>query len=271
VETFGVEDMSLEVFETLSLLQPYAINENKLRLGAKRDGGYVVADFPHKHDLLSFGIANDVRFEIALAERGHRCFLFYHTIEKLPAEHPNFVFQKIGLGADSPQLRSLEEHVGAIDHSGSLLLKLDVEGYEWEAIAQAPIELLARFDQIVGEFHWLLRLNEPAFREIVAAALRNINKVFTLFNVHANNCRPLGFVGGFAVADTLELSFVKTELIVRKPSQTIYPDQQDMANNHAVSDHPLLFFPFLPSSVPLDEVRERMKKIAAEKSQSAFA
>ena len=104
-----------------------------------------------------------------------------------------------------------------------------------------------------------------------AAALRNINKVFTLFNVHANNCRPLGFVGGFAVADTLELSFVKTELIVRKPSQTIYPDQQDMANNHAVSDHPLLFFPFLPSSVPLDEVRERMKKIAAEKSQSAFA
>ncbi len=48
------------------------------------------------------------------------------------------------------------------------------------------------------------------------------------------------------MADVLELTFVRADLIVPLPSSTVYPTPLDYANDHTRPDHLLWFFPFLP-------------------------
>ena len=91
--------------------------------------------------------------------------------------------------------------------------------------------------------------------------MTRLNKHFTLFHAHANNCRTLGVVNGFAVADVLELSFVRTSLIGRRPSVTVYPTPLDRANNHMVDDHALVFYPFLPMAVDASVVMDTIVRI----------
>jgi hypothetical protein len=51
------------------------------------------------------------------------------------------------------------------------------------------------------------------------------------------------------VADVLELTFVRADLIVPLASSTVYPTPLDYANDHTRPDHLLWFFPFLPDRV----------------------
>ena len=264
METYGVSQLSADVFGALSLLTPYDIDVPKIRVGAPRDGGYVMAQLGSGGDLLSFGIANDVRFEMEMAIKGRRCFMYDHTIDDLPHRHDKFVFFKKGICGDghrTDDLLSLGECLGSLPCSERLLLKMDVEGAEWDVFSTASDEVLSRFDQIVGEFHWLLELGNERFRTRFCEAMTRLNKHFTLFHVHANNCRTLGLVNGFAVADVLELSFVRTSLIGRRPSATVYPTPLDRANNHMVDDHALFFYPFLPMAVDASVVTDTIVRI----------
>jgi hypothetical protein len=251
MENFGVPNISKDVFDVLSLLLPYEIDVAKKRVGPERDGGYVVSEYSGTPDLVSFGISNDVRFEKALGDQGHRCFMYDHTIAQLPEHHDSFNWFKIGVSGsydETDELLSISSHLNRIDHSDRMILKIDVEGAEWDVFSTIDRDDLVRFEQIVGEFHWFMELDNPSFREKVYRSLRNITNEFTLFHVHANNCRPLGFAGGFAVADVLELSFVRNDLVRRSPSSQVWPSPLDKANNEIVTDHALLFYPFLPNA-----------------------
>ena len=78
------------------------------------------------------------------------------------------------------------------------------------------------------------------------AMLEKLNERFTLFHVHANNIAPLAAVGGFVVAPVLELSYVRSNLVERRPSLTWYPTAPDFANDPGIPDTRLWFFPFVP-------------------------
>jgi hypothetical protein len=263
MDDFGVGPMSVDVFDALSYLTPYDIDRPKVRVGAARDGGYVLADIPSKRDLFSFGIANDVRFEKQMAESGHRCFMFDHTINALPDNHANFSFYKIGIRGSTPQddTLSLEQHLIRVPNAEPLILKIDVEGAEWDVFSSSGDNLLSRFEQIVGEFHWLHELGDLNFREKFITSMKRLTNQFTLFHVHANNCRKLAVIDGFMVADVLELSFIRNDLVNRQPSTQIYPTSLDQANNAIVHDHALLFYPFLPMAAGGIDIREVVTKI----------
>jgi len=272
--TFGIPDMSTDVFRVLELFKPYDIDLPKRKVGPIRDGGYILADQLSSQDLISFGISNDVRFEKLLADAGHRCFLYDHTIAGLPDDHERFEWHKIGVSSsddEADDLLSIKSHLDRIDHSERMILKIDVEGAEWDVFSTIDDETLGRFDQIAGEFHWLLELGDPTFRAKVARSMKTITRQFTLFHVHANNCRPLGFVGGFPVADVLELSFIRTDLVTPSPSTSVFPDAIDRANNIEVTDHPLLFFPFLPGSSEQAAIGGMIQRVQADRHHPAGA
>ena len=184
------------VYHGLSLLEPYDIKgKDKERIGRSGDGGYVLLKQQTPDVLYSFGVGPEITFEHILAERGTICYMFDHTIEAPPYTHDNFRYYREGVGA----FDSAEGPIGTIDGfmrrhgdegKNDILLKIDVEGAEYEIFDLIDESVLGRFTQIALEIHWLRNLTDPAFLERFIRMFEKLNKQFTLYHVHANNCAP---------------------------------------------------------------------------------
>ncbi|TPK32931.1 hypothetical protein FJ492_27335 [Mesorhizobium sp. B2-5-4] len=265
-ESFSLSEppRSLEIFQALGLLRPYDVEPFlKTRVGCKSDGGYVILDdFDPIEIVYSFGIGNQVSFDLEMANMGKDIFMFDHTVDGPPLEHPNFHFYKQGLAADNSEaasLYTLAYQLNRLGHEGrpDLLLKIDIEGAEFEVFSAIPKEILRQFRQITMELHWLDRLSDQTYRAGFVAALSKINSDFTLFHVHSNNNEPLRIVDGHVVAPVMELSYVRSDLIERVPSTTVYPTEFDFPNWSPRPDHTLWFYPFLPMLEESAEALER--------------
>lgn len=241
------------VFEVLSLLTPYDVTSaRKMRIGAPYDGGYIMLDMLQpRQTVFSFGLSLNILYEFDLAMRGHRLFMFDHTIDGLVMAHPGFHWFKEGLGAtDDPAglLFSLDHHLQRVPaQEDGMVLKIDVEGAEWDVLAAMPPATLRRFDQIVLELHDFRRLGEPEWRARASAGLRKLTQSFTIHHVHANNYAPVVVLDGWPVADVVEISLVRTELVTRSPSSALLPTYLDAANDPRRPDLPLWFFPYFPT------------------------
>jgi hypothetical protein len=66
------------------------------------------------------------------------------------------------------------------DSDKRLIVKMDIEGAEWESLLATPDEVLARIDQLPMELHGT---EGPRFVELV----RKLKKHFHLVNLHFNN------------------------------------------------------------------------------------
>jgi hypothetical protein len=126
---------------------------------------------------------------------------------------------------------------------------MDVEGAEWGALASLDDETLERFDQITMEIHSLESLPWEHYRKVFVKALTKLNEQFTLFHVHANNVDgpdKYHYVEGMPVSCLLEVSYIRTSLVNRRPSNTLYPTEVDYPNMGA-RDRLLWIYPFLPN------------------------
>ena len=243
----------LEILQAIALLQPCdGHGLIKRRLGNPFDGGYVVSDdLAAVSVAYSFGIGPEVSFDRELADAGITVRMFDHTVDGPPFANPRFQFHKVGIGAvDDPasSLLTLESHLRRCGDIGrtDLLLKLDVEGAEFAAIVAAGPGLMRSFRQIVMEIHWLGHLVDPTFRTEFCAAMRCLLKGFHIVHVHGNNCGPISVLEGLPVADVMELTLVRSDLVDPVPSRTVYPTGLDYPNDHTRVDHLLWFYPFLP-------------------------
>ena len=242
------------VFEALSLLTPYDLpGERKIRIGGPGDGGYVLVDrLRAGQPVMSFGVGPSVTFDLDLAEREHRILLFDHTIEALPGEHEGFTWYREGVaGAADPTQRlfTLADHMAKLPHGCEApILKLDVEGAEWDVLTETSMGLLRRFEQIVVELHELPRLEERRFRSMAWKALATMSSAFTLCHVHANNYGGIQTVCGFPIPETLEVTYIRSDLVQAVASTTFYPTPLDTGNCLDWPDFPLWFYPFVPGS-----------------------
>jgi len=247
-------ELHRSVFNVLRLLVPQDLaNFGKRRVGGADDGGYVLADcLSPAQPILSLGIGPDVSFDLELAQQGHAIVMFDHTVDALPASHPNFTWHRLGVAAPaqaSGDLRSLAALMALLPPSGAApILKMDVEGAEWDVLAAADPDALGRFAQITLELHSLLRLDDAAFNATAHAALTALATRFVPIHVHANNCGPQGYVGGFALPDTLEITYIRRDLAHTVPSCTWYPTALDRSNWRGGVDYVLWSFPFAPGS-----------------------
>jgi len=247
-------ELQRRVYDILRLLLPHdMLGVGKRRIGGDGDGGYVLADIlTPDQPILSLGVGPDVSFDLELAQLGHKIVMFDHTVDKLPDTHPNFTWHKLGIAAaasEDGQLRSLEELMALLPQTGGdPVLKIDVEGAEWESLAAASPATLRRFAQISIELHTMLALENPEFSNLVHRMLSRLAADFVPVHVHGNNYGITGIIGGFACPDTLELTYVRRDLITAIASTTWYPSEFDKPNNPERPDHLLWHFPFAPGS-----------------------
>jgi hypothetical protein len=212
----------------LSEIKVYDLPVTKGRLGNEGDGGYVVAmeHLALANDLYSFGIGNDVGFELdflSLFPKA-KAHLFDPTIQSPPCKHDRFNFERTGI--DSRAL------YGGLPWGiePDSILKIDAEWDEWEALLEMPLNRLG-FSQIIIEFH-ILHLEprsglSPYFTGLYQSLVNKQNwKLFHLygdvmvwmnswyrcFHIHANNSLPMVNVDGYQFPPLLEMSFLRKDL-----------------------------------------------------------
>jgi hypothetical protein len=250
----------LTIVEALALLTPYDVNKRKERLGPPHDGGYVLLPelFMPGQPVFSYGVNGEYNFDIEMASRGHPIYMFDHTIDGInnPTNNSLLRFVKEGVsGSQStdPKLNTLDNHLNTYAQleDNDLILKMDVEGAEYETFGAVSEAGLNRFQQIVFEIHSLHSLGDEKFRIKFVRMLEKINRSFTLFHVHANNfdgSDTYTFLSGVPVCNLIELSYVRTNLVERRPSETVYPTYLDYSNVHPM-DKKLWFYPFIPTII----------------------
>ncbi len=115
---------------------------------------------------------------------------------------PEFIFDRKYIGAsDSDTFMTLNtwKNKYLSGYQQDLILQMDIEGAEYEALLGAPDELLGQFRIIVVEMHALDRLFDPfAFRIINACFDKLLNQFFVV-HLHPNNC------GGCLKRDAIEI------------------------------------------------------------------
>ena len=161
------------------------IGKNKILLGKKSDGCYVLLDdFENIKIAYSFGISNNIQFDYELAKRGIDVYMYDHTINSLPYNNPKFHWSKIRICGNNNRtqiLKTLEELIKENGHISekNMILKIDVEGWEWNSLNEY---ILRQFKYIVIEYHFL----ELSKEELYYNVLKKVHKSHQVFYYKCN-------------------------------------------------------------------------------------
>jgi hypothetical protein len=197
----------------ISVIAPKGTNLKLKRFGGLGDGSYVL---PQKYVtkgtyLISGGIENNNELEISLANLGVHGIQIDNSINQAPKTHKNLEFRKVTISdSDSQTETTLSSLMKLNSNEGRLIVKLDIEGYEWRTLAALTKNELASIDCLILELHNLSLISSPdqgreileVLGKIEAAGLRSI------FCQANNGC--LNYVlGGTLIPDNMEVTFIK--------------------------------------------------------------
>ena len=195
------------------------------RLGGPRDGGYL---FPKAEYFgifglaLGFGVGEDVSFEKALltSKRAKEVTLVDGTVTHIPPKDydPNMILLRSMLGESSDERTvSLEDALG---NATDAVVKMDVEGYEWEVLDTTPIEVLDRIKVLVIELHCISDRGDggggdqgklkDAGRKLLV--LEKLKSVFHQVHLHPNPiCGARSLKNGKNIPYCAEMTYVRRD------------------------------------------------------------
>lgn len=160
--------------------------------------------------------------------------------------HPICVETRESTLPKTMKLMSLEQMVAAagMGQSKDLVLKIDPEGAEWDALDMASDQTLAQFRTIAVEFHhldtvesrWLCSDPEPgnpahAARRHpkMARILQKILRQFRIVHTHGNALFSMAAYGPYRVSPIIEVTFVRNDLSRPVPCHTAIIQPADQA------------------------------------------
>ena len=224
----------------ISVIAPKGTNLKLKRFGGLGDGSYVL---PQKYVtkgtyLISGGIENNNELEISLANLGVRGIQIDNSINQAPKSHKNLEFRKVTISdSDTQTETTLSSLMKLNSNEGRLIVKLDIEGYEWKTLAALTKNELASIDCLILELHNLFLISNPdqgreileVLGKIEAAGLRSIF-------CQANNGCLTYVLGGTLIPDNMEVTFIKMKATRRlKISDLVLLKSLESTNvsNHA--------------------------------------
>jgi hypothetical protein len=222
-------------------LQPVELSNCELqRFGEPNDGGYLVCAnlLGEVKSAYSYGISGydgwgcDVATKLSVPVHEYDCFDTRQPA--CPGGKLTFHSECVG-GAASTQdgrvFRTIEQQVTTNSDVGKrLLVKIDVEGAEWDSFAAVPDDLLDHVDQLVVEFHHA----EGEWNQRSVDVVRKLKRVFYVAHLHYNNnsCDSGPGAAPFP-AWAYEVLFVNkriaTAAVQPSPAPTVWPWTSDSA------------------------------------------
>jgi hypothetical protein len=193
------------------------------RLGEDGDGGYLTCMDHHASNppvaAFSFGIAPyDKWSEHAVTSLGvQNVFQYDCTIEAPSVECPRcHFFKKCIRGSDQLTANrshtwTLQEAIDNTDHQNaaddSLIMKMDIEGSEWDALKEASKKTLKKFKQITIEYHGLdVKADHDKY------IMSQMNLKFSGFepvHLHGNNYQGMFTEGDYSLPKVLEVTYLR--------------------------------------------------------------
>ncbi len=216
--------------------------DDKVRLGNKNDGGYVIGEISNDYDCyISCGISNEESFSRDFINKYNiqNSYGFDGTIEKYPIEYTdkiNFIKKNINNFNDENN----DDLVNIIEKYEKIFLKMDIEGGEYNWIKDIDEKYLDKFQQIVIEFH---DLGVSHFEKKIEC-LKKMNNNFYIIHAHANNYDRIFY----DIPKTIELTFLNKKLFDKIPELNITNlpiNQLDFPNCDWKKDIILNFYPFV--------------------------
>ena len=230
------------IYNFLKEIIPYEIpNSDRIRIGSNGDGGYVLLNrgLQDVEVLYSYGAGTNSDFEMMFCEKYNAIARLYdHTVDTMPFKKDFLYFKKQGVGPEKTKsLNTIENHINENgDDNKKFLLKIDVEGAEWDTLFHIPNAILGSFEQLAIEIHNLHSfcpdyngINLSKFKlDQKTCVIKKINKLFYLYHVHANNYSPLFYINRFKLPNTMELTFVNKKYFKSAEySKAIFPTEID--------------------------------------------
>ena len=218
-------------------------NAEYVRIGRQEDGGYVMAKHALDNKIVySLGVGHDVSWDMDMAKLGCTVFQYDHTIDRLPAEHPNFKWSRTGIAGRSDGAEGWSTLEQAIQKNGhqdltDMILKIDIEGSEWSVISETSESVLRQFTQIVGEYHALTKIIDGVFYEKVHSCLNKINKNFVLAHVHVNNISTVRILGGVVMFSEVEFLYVRDDVLEFSEDRRVFPTTLDYPVRQGAADY----------------------------------
>ena len=225
-------------------LAPYALAQHgKVRMGAVNDGGYVcIDDFDGVDTALSFGINDDISWDLDAAARGLKLYQFDHTVADPAPDDPRMVFEAKRIGSESrSDTESLSALIRRHDRGRArpnLILKMDIEGAEWDVIEATSEEDLARLAWITCEMHYFQGLAEAGHRRRVDHCLQKLMRTFVPVHIHANVWGGLSSIANIIFPNVLEATFANRTFYAVTESSEALPGPLDQP---CFADQPDLF------------------------------
>lgn len=230
--------------QVAALIRPMTAEGLELvRVGGNHDGGYVMANDFTVGGAISVGVGPDVTWDQAVAARGIPVAMFDPTVRKLPDSVAQGRFFKVGIGGAEPipgyrTLPGLVELAG-FSRNSDLLLKVDVEGAEWESIAALEGSDLEQYRQMAFEFHGLKGLKNAKQGELITAVLEKLARNHIPIHVHANNYDELVRFDRNWFPNSVEVTYVRKDVLGQPVPAAKIASELDRPCDPRVSEIPL--------------------------------
>jgi hypothetical protein len=194
---FGIGDVARRAAarkfreQILAELQPVALKNCTLkRFGSANDGGYLMCEnlITPIDGAYSYGVGKNDEWGCEVSRHYHVPVHEYDCFD--PARptcsggtlvfHNECISDRTG-ERDSRFFDTLENQLKKNGHAARhLIMKMDIEGAEWDSLLTTPDKLLASFSQIAMEMHGF---DDPKIVDV----LRKLKRNFYLVNLHFNN------------------------------------------------------------------------------------
>jgi|688.fasta_scaffold415127_2 hypothetical protein len=183
------------------------------RVGGKFDGSYVVPLelLNDKTYLLSGGIADNNKFEIYAASKGVTGLQIDNSIIAPPQLHANMEFVNATLSnRNNHNHISLKTLIEEAPKNKKILLKIDIEGGEINAVGTLPKKTLKKIHCLVIEIHNLSSLTTKECK--IPKLLHSLNSAgLKPVYLQANNACLTYTLGGILIPDNIEVTYVKKD------------------------------------------------------------
>ena len=154
--------------------------------------------------------------------------MYDHTINSLPFQNNKFHWKKVGIcgkNTNITNLKSLEQLLqeNGHTHKNNMILKMDIEKWEWDSLNTLNEEILKKFKYIAIEYHFddESKVNNKI---IYYNVLKKISRTHQSFYARCNGDRSkkINF-GPNRICHIMEVSYIIKEGNTFEKDETIYP------------------------------------------------